>query len=375
MSGVRDEKSNSLMPMRQDKRLGIVSSYANHLGVEAGKLMTVLKNSCFKSREPFTDEEVFAGLWLAHRYSLDPFAREFYLFRGQGGQVSGITGIDGWIKVVNSQPNYDGCEFEWQFTQDGLPFACTCKIYDKSRSRPFEVTEFYDECVIPTSPNWRKMPKRLLRHRAFIQCARLAFGLSGLLVRDEAEEIARTMNVTEVQMEPIAPQVQQRNRLIQGGSRAGKSQALKREPQPLKAPDVPDWHPDVQVEEEPPLTTRFGDPPKTRSAAEELEEHWESIAESIPADSQKVETFDDYEAAKPEPPKEEIPEDDDAVSKSIEKNALEARWYQLRQAIGEEDAKKLQSKLRIKFIPGFLEIDALQELTRQAEALAAKKEL
>lgn len=44
------------------------------------------------------------------------------------------------------------------------------------------------ECKRPTQP-WQSHPKRMLRHKAMIQCARLAFGYTGIYDEDEAQRI------------------------------------------------------------------------------------------------------------------------------------------------------------------------------------------
>lgn len=91
-------------------------------------------------------------------------------------------GVDGWYAIINKHPQFDGIEFE----QDAE--SCTCRIYRKDRQRPTVVTEYLDECKRETDP-WRKYPKRMLRHKAAIQCARVAFSLSGIYEPDEAERI------------------------------------------------------------------------------------------------------------------------------------------------------------------------------------------
>jgi len=44
------------------------------------------------------------------------------------------------------------------------------------------------ECKRNTQP-WQSHPRRMLRHKAMIQCARLAFGFAGIYDQDEAERI------------------------------------------------------------------------------------------------------------------------------------------------------------------------------------------
>ena len=72
------------------------------------------------------------------------------------------------------------------FQQDGE--SCTCRIYRKDRSHPIVVTEYMDECRRNTQP-WKSHPRRMLRHKAMIQAARLAFGFTGIYDEDEAERI------------------------------------------------------------------------------------------------------------------------------------------------------------------------------------------
>ena len=61
----------------------------------------------------------------------------------------------------------------------------TARIHVKTRSHPVEVTEYLSECALPTQP-WKSHPRRMLRHKALIQAARLAFGFSGISDEEEA---------------------------------------------------------------------------------------------------------------------------------------------------------------------------------------------
>jgi hypothetical protein len=54
------------------------------------------------------------------------------------------------------------------------------------------------ECKRDVGP-WKTHPKRMLRHKALIQCARLAFGFVGIYDQDEAERIIEnTKPLTEI---------------------------------------------------------------------------------------------------------------------------------------------------------------------------------
>jgi hypothetical protein len=103
---------------------------------------------------------------------------------------------------MNEHPEMDGLEF----VQDAD--SCTCKIFRKDRSHPIVVTEYLSECKRNAQP-WQTHPKRMLRHKAMIQCARLAFGFAGIFDPDEAERIIESdssSNVLDVQVRQVYSQ-------------------------------------------------------------------------------------------------------------------------------------------------------------------------
>lgn len=144
-------------------------------------LIEVLKNTAFRGN--VNDDQMAALLIIANQYKLNPWAREIYAFPAKGGGITPIVGIDGWSRIINEHPQFDGILFE----QDNE--SCTCTIYRKDRNHPTVITEYLSECKGNTEP-WNKFPKRMLRHKAMMQCARVAFGFAGIYDQDDAEFIA-----------------------------------------------------------------------------------------------------------------------------------------------------------------------------------------
>nr|DAY45332.1 MAG TPA: RecT protein [Caudoviricetes sp.] len=134
-------------------------------------------------------EQITAFLMVAKEYKLNPITKEIYAFPAKGGGVQPIVSIDGWLKIINSHPDFDGMEFRDTLDEGGNLRAVTCRIYRKNRAHPVEMTEYMDECRRNTDP-WRQWPNRMLRHKATIQAARYAFGFSGIADPDEAERSA-----------------------------------------------------------------------------------------------------------------------------------------------------------------------------------------
>jgi len=150
------------------------------MGEEANVLET-LKATAFKGQ--VNDAQMTALLIVANQYGLNPWTKEIYAFPDKNNGIVPVVGVDGWSRIMNDHPDFDGMDFE----QDEE--SCTCRIYRKGRSHPIQVTEYMSECKRGAGP-WLSHPKRMLRHKAMIQCARLAFGFGGIYDPDEAERIA-----------------------------------------------------------------------------------------------------------------------------------------------------------------------------------------
>ena len=149
-------------------------------------LIDTLKATAFKGQ--VSDAQMTALMVVANQYGLNPWTKEIYAFPDKNNGIVPVVGVDGWSRIINEHPQFDGIEFE----QDEE--ACTCIIYRKDRSRPIKVTEYKSECGRGTGP-WQTHPKRMLRHKAMIQCARLAFGYGGIFDHDEAERIVEATTV------------------------------------------------------------------------------------------------------------------------------------------------------------------------------------
>jgi phage recombination protein Bet len=151
-----------------------------NMGDGAG-LIETLKATAFKGN--VSDDQMTALMVVANQYGLNPWTKEIYAFPDKSNGIVPVVGVDGWSRIINEHPMFDGMEFE----QDAE--SCTCIIYRKDRNRPIKVTEYMSECKRANVGPWISHPKRMLRHKALIQGARLAFGYTGIYDQDEAERI------------------------------------------------------------------------------------------------------------------------------------------------------------------------------------------
>ena len=158
----------------------LLGKIAAKYSVDPSKMLTTLKATAFKG--DVSKEQMMALLIVADQYGLNPWTKEIYAFPDRQNGIVPVIGVDGWSRIINSHEQFDGISFK----QDEA--SCTCTIFRKDRAHPVEVTEWMSECRRDVGP-WKSHPKRMLRHKAMIQCARLAFGFVGVYDQDEAERI------------------------------------------------------------------------------------------------------------------------------------------------------------------------------------------
>lgn len=176
---------------------------AGKFNVDPVKLLDTLKNTVFKNA---SNDELLALVVVSNEYGLNPLTKEIYAFPAKGGGIVPVVSIDGWIRMMNDHPQFDGIDYQFEHDEQGRLIACTAIIYRKDRSHPTRVTEYLAECRRNTDP-W-KMERRMLRHKATIQGARVAFGFSGITDEDEAAAtpgLANTRDVTPARSVPIDP--------------------------------------------------------------------------------------------------------------------------------------------------------------------------
>ena len=198
--------------VKTEPKLMLLDFMADKYSLKPDEFGKTVRATCGLSTA--TPEQVAAFLVVAKQYDLNPLTREIYAFPGRSGGIVPIVSIDGWVNLVNSNPNCDGFEFQMDHDGDGKLVSCTCTMYRKDRKHPVSVTEYLSECVRPTDP-W-KMRHRMLRHKAMIQAARYAFGFAGIYDEDEGRTIADAdagprdaappRNVQTIEHDPTPPE-------------------------------------------------------------------------------------------------------------------------------------------------------------------------
>lgn len=210
------------------------------------KLAATLKATAFKVKnETVSDEQFMALMIVANQYGLNPFTKEIYAFPDKQNGIVPVVSVDGWSRIINQHPDMDGLEFvyaEEKTTLNGSKLCSEwieCVIYRKERTHPVKVKEFLDETYrepftgngangpYTLSGPWQSHTKRMLRHKALIQCARIAFGFVGIYDQDEAERIidGQSVVIHEESGEPCIDAIKMAQRLILRAQKEGTWEA------------------------------------------------------------------------------------------------------------------------------------------------------
>lgn len=115
---------------------------------------------------------------------LNPALKEIWAIKA-GGRLQLMTGINGFLKIANAHPQFDGMEvtLEW----DGKQLvSSTVKVYRKDRRFPSVATAYLAEYGKGT-PIWKTMPSIMLSKCAKSLALREAFvnELGGLYTQEE----------------------------------------------------------------------------------------------------------------------------------------------------------------------------------------------
>jgi len=185
------------------KKGTLIPLFAERFHIDPDLVLPILKATAFKvTGGEVSNEQMVALLSVANQYGLNPFTREIFAFEDKFKGIVPVVSVDGWSRIVNNATEFDGVEFNNSPDELTAPEGgktaykwIECVIYRKDRQHPIKLKEYFDEVYQPprgvnkTFGPWQSHPKRMHRHKVFIQCARLAFGFGGIYDEDEAVRI------------------------------------------------------------------------------------------------------------------------------------------------------------------------------------------
>lgn len=194
----------------------LVRTFADRYEIGEDQLFGVLTRTAFKQSgdKAISKAQMLQLLVVANQYKLNPFTKEIYAFPDKQNGIVPVVGVDGWSRIINQDPQFDGMEFstsdDWVNIDEHAkkcPEYITCTMYRKDRGHPIAITEYLDEVYRAPMKSrygngfvmgpWQTHTKRFLRWKTMIQAARVAFGFVGIYDEDEGERIVGSGSVTQ----------------------------------------------------------------------------------------------------------------------------------------------------------------------------------
>ncbi|PUE33087.1 hypothetical protein B9Z35_06085 [Limnohabitans sp. Jir61] len=187
----------------------IVSCAIRESGLTYDAYVRTITASALSDLEVWSQSDLERLLLEAQTHRLNPLNREIFMLSNAAGSPPLIAvGVDGWAKIMNAHPQFAGMMFcESPEQSNGIPLWIECEIHRHDRVVPLKVREYFEESRSEHLA-WITHPRRMLRHKCMVQCARLAFGLSGICDSDEAlriKESKRTSNSTLHKARHVTP--------------------------------------------------------------------------------------------------------------------------------------------------------------------------
>ena len=168
---------------KEKEDTGLIATMAKQYNLDPVTFKATIMAAAVGNGKVMSTLDLAQLLMVANEYNLNPVTKEIYAFPSRSG-LQPLVGIDGWIKLANRNPQFDGIQTEAVNDKEGKMIGMTATVWRKDRSHPVVETEYLSECRKNTDL-WKRMPNRMMKHRAKAQAIRTAFGFAGIYLPDE----------------------------------------------------------------------------------------------------------------------------------------------------------------------------------------------
>lgn len=225
-------------------RPGITAGCAAFLGVEPEKVCNLLRNvwPTGKGEANLSDAEMFMGMSMIARYGLDPVAREVTVTRDKQGRLMTIVRIDGFVKILDRTPHYDGFEWNYKWNDDETHLIWVeAIIHSKTRSVSTSYRALAWEYAVLAGFMGKKIPEHMLRLFALRHATRLFTPLGNSVV---TEEEARWMNEAGNASDTVEADAALTGAAQPEPDPSADPRAAEQEPQPEAPPEAAQGEPE-----------------------------------------------------------------------------------------------------------------------------------
>ena len=114
---------------------------------------------------------------------LSPWLKEIWFVPGVGV----MAGRDGYLRVANESPQFDGMETRVERDAKNVPIKATCSVWRKDRSHPITCEAYYNEYK-RSGGVWDKYPSAMISKVAEVLALKRSFSINGVVTEEEIGE-------------------------------------------------------------------------------------------------------------------------------------------------------------------------------------------
>ena len=114
---------------------------------------------------------------------LNPFLKEIWFVPGVGV----MAGRDGYLRVANENPMFDGMETKVERDAQSKPVKATCSVWRKDRSHPITCEAYFNEYK-KAGNVWQTYPSAMISKVAEVLALKRSFSINGVVAEEEIGE-------------------------------------------------------------------------------------------------------------------------------------------------------------------------------------------
>lgn len=127
-----------------------------------------------------TDAQFKMFIEVAKATGLNPWLKEIWFVPNVGV----MAGRDGYLRVANDHPAFDGMETRVERDERGVPIKAVCTVWRKDRNHPVISEAYYDEYK-KTSQVWQTYKSAMIQKVAEVMALKRSFAINGVVSEEE----------------------------------------------------------------------------------------------------------------------------------------------------------------------------------------------
>jgi len=150
-----------------------------------------------------TDAQFKMFVEVCRATKLNPFLKEIWFVPNVGV----MAGRDGYLRVANEQPQFDGMETLVDRDSQGVPIKATCRVWRKDRTHPITCEAYYNEYK-KSSQVWTTYKSAMIAKVAEVLALKRSFSINGVVTEEEiGEQRSANSNGSHEAQQEVAQQL------------------------------------------------------------------------------------------------------------------------------------------------------------------------